>query len=112
MKKRILSVGALAITAALVSSVVAQTVTGKPEDNKLTPATGTFYVNVPPDPIPPNNLNNSNTKSLGIAIASNGNMIIGWEDDGDALTDFEAVWTLYDRNGTSISPNVLPFGAA
>jgi hypothetical protein len=91
---------------ALVSSAVAQSLTGKPEDNKLAARTGTFYVNPAPVTTPPDNLNNGSTESLGVAIANNGNVIIGWEDDGDGLTDFESVWTLYDPAGNAITTNV------
>lgn len=71
---------------------------GKPENNGLAAKTDTFYINTP------NTINNNQTESLGVAIASNGNVIIGWEDDGDALTDLEAVWTLFDNAGNSITP--------
>ena len=64
---------------------------GKPEDNGLAAKTATFYINTP------DTINNGNTESLGVAIANNGNVLVGWEDDGEALTDLEAVWT---RAGT------------
>lgn len=95
-----------AVAAAFVYSAAAQTLTGTPEDNKLATRTGTFYVNVPPLEIPPDNYNNGKTESLGVAIAANGNVLIGWEDDGDNITDFEAVWTLFDPSGASITPNM------
>ncbi|MCI0538678.1 MAG: CHRD domain-containing protein, partial [Verrucomicrobiales bacterium] len=75
------------------------TTPGQPEDNGLVGKTATFYINTP------DTLNNANTESLGVAIASNGNVIIGWEDDGEALTDLEAVWTMFDNSGQSITPN-------
>src|SRR5262249_52342886 len=31
------------------------------------------------------------------------NVLIGWEDDGSGLTDFEAVWTLFDGAGTLLT---------
>src|SRR5262249_7328803 len=34
---------------------------------------------------------------------NNGNVIVAWEDDGDALTDLEAVWTMYNSAGQSIT---------
>ncbi len=71
---------------------------GLPEDNGLSPRTDRAFINTP------DTINNSSTESLGVAIASNGNIIIGWEDDGDGLTDLEAVWTLFDSNGNSITP--------
>src|SRR5262249_27673434 len=52
---------------------------------------------------PPDTFNNGETESLGVAIANNGNVLIGWEDDGSGLTDFEAVWTLYNGTGTLLT---------
>jgi hypothetical protein len=108
MIKRIpaISITALGLAAALVSSAVAQVVTGTPEANRLSGRTGTFYVNPVPDTTPPDNVNNGNSESIGVAIAASGNVIIGWEDDGGDLLDLEAVWTLYDPVGNSITPNV------
>lgn len=83
----------------LSASVLAQALPGTPEANGLTPVSETFYINTT------DTVNNNNTESLGIAIARNGNVIIGWEDDGDALTDLEAVWTLFDRDGKPITPD-------
>ncbi|MFB3785026.1 MAG: hypothetical protein ACE15F_01515 [bacterium] len=77
----------------------AQSLPGNPEDNGLTPKTSTLYINTP------DTINNTSTESLGAAIANNGNILIGWEDDGDGVTDLEAVWTLFDANGTSITPD-------
>ena len=74
----------------------AQTEPGKPEDNGLTPKTATFYINTP------DTINNSSTESLGVAIANNGNILIGWEDDGDGWFDYEAVWVVYKQDGTPI----------
>ncbi|MCW5556436.1 MAG: hypothetical protein KIT22_01095 [Verrucomicrobiae bacterium] len=70
---------------------------GAPEDNGLVPVTETFYINTP------DTINNNNTESLGIAIARNGNVLIGWEDDGDELSDLEAVWTLFGPDGTPLT---------
>jgi hypothetical protein len=70
---------------------------GLPEDSGLTPKTATFYVNGG------DSINNNKTESLGVAITSNGNIVIGWEDDGDALTDLEAVWTLYNTSGAPLT---------
>ncbi|MGC9329849.1 MAG: hypothetical protein ACP5I1_19595, partial [Candidatus Hinthialibacter sp.] len=73
---------------------------GLPEDNGLTPDTGRIFINTPPDLV-----NNGSTESLGVAIASNGNIIIGWEDDGNPpLDDLESVWTLFDSAGNWITP--------
>jgi hypothetical protein len=70
---------------------------GPPEDNGLTPVSGTFYVNTE------TTINNGRLESLGVAIANNGNVLIGWEDDGSGLTDLEAVWTLFDRAGNLLT---------
>lgn len=67
---------------------------------KFTPTTPTFYINTP------DTLNNGKTESIGVSIASNGNVIIGWEDDGDGLSDQEAVWTLFDPSGKQINPEL------
>lgn len=72
---------------------------GKPEENGLQPVGETVYINTP------DTINNGKSESIGIAIARNGNVVVGWEDDGDALQDNEAVWTLFDRDGKSISPD-------
>ena len=94
---------AAVVTAAWVGSAVAQTLPGAPEDNGMAPKTGTIYVNS--QEFVPETINNTKTESLGVAVANNGNVIVGWEDDGSDLTDLEAVWTLYDSAGTSITPN-------
>ena len=39
-----------------------------------------------------------------MAIAANGNVIIGWEDDGSGIADFESVWSLFDSNGNLLTP--------
>lgn len=75
------------------------TLPGAPEENGLQPASETFFINTS------DTINNGSTESLGVAIARNGNVIIGWEDDGDALTDLEAVWTLFSRDGVSLTPD-------
>ena len=72
---------------------------GKPEDNGVKPVSDTVYVNTS------DTINNTKTESLGIGIARNGNVIVGWEDDGDALTDLEAVWTLVSDTGALITPD-------
>jgi hypothetical protein len=83
-------------------SALAQTPPGAPEANGLTPKTDTIFINRKTFEI--DQINNGNTESLGVAIASGGNVIVGWEDDGDGLQDIEAVWTLYDSAGQSITP--------
>lgn len=65
--------------------------------NPLTPITNSIYINIP------DAINNNSTESIGVSIASNSNVIIGWEDDGDDLNDLEAVWTLWDTNGNLLT---------
>ncbi len=72
---------------------------GKPEDNGVIPLGDTIYVNTL------DTINNSKTESLGVGIARNGNVLVGWEDDGSDLTDLEAVWTLFTREGTQLTPD-------
>lgn len=84
------------------SSLLAQQVPGAPEENGLTPKTETTYVNRQTADI--TTLNNNSTESLGIAIANGGNVLIGWEDDGDEIQDLEGVWTMFDSAGVSITP--------
>lgn len=91
----------VAVAAALSAASIWAQSPGNPEDNGVTPITATFYVNTP-DTI----LNLANrTESIGIGITRNSNVIIGWENDGDALTDLEAVWTLYSRDGVQLTPD-------
>lgn len=89
----------LVLTFILGINAAAQTVPGAPEENGLKPKTDTIYINVPPD-----DQNNGNVESLGVAIAANGNVLVGWEDDGDGLADFEAIWTLFGPDGTRLTP--------
>lgn len=91
----------------LCAAAVAQDIPipGLPEENGLTPVSETIYVNLP------SIHNNGNTESLGVAIASNGNILVGWEDDGEsALLDTEAIWTLFDPQGKSITPETTVTG--
>lgn len=97
----------LAVLAAFSIPMSAQPVPGLPEDHGLTPKSETIYVNrlTPEGTV----INNGKTESLGVAIASGGNVIVGWEDDAvDAeatpLLDLEAVWTIYDSAGVSLTP--------
>lgn len=107
MKPKLVGITIVVGTAMCLSTAIAQLVTGTPQDNKLVPRSNTFYVNVPPDTTPPDNVNNNKTESLGVAISSSGNVIIGWEDDGDGLTDWEAVWTMYNPLGQPITPDTV-----
>ncbi len=64
----------------------------------LIPKTPTFYVNT-------NYVNNGDGESEGVAIANNGNVIIGWEDDGAAdITYIAGAWSIFDGNGNLITP--------
>ena len=72
--------------AACVISASAQQLPGAPDTNGLTPRTATIYINGTNGP------NFASTESIGVAIANNGNVMVGWED-GDA------VWTLFDADG-------------
>jgi hypothetical protein len=66
-------------------------------ENGLVPVTDTFYVNT-------NYTQNGSSESLGVTIAANGNVLIGWEDDGAGIQDFEAAWTLFDGTGAMLTP--------
>lgn len=87
------------LSVALAQSATAQSKPGNPEDNGLLPKSATFYANESADDV-----NNGKTESLGVAIANNGNVLIGWEDDGDGISDAEAIWTLFNSSGVSITP--------
>ncbi len=96
----------LAVFTALIATTQAQKLPGLPETNGLTPKSVTIYVNTLASP---DNINNGNTESLGVALANGGNVIVGWEDDAEdssltPLQDIEAVWTMYDSAGVSITP--------
>jgi hypothetical protein len=80
------------------------TAPGDPSANGLLPKSDTLYVNrLSPDSTA---VNNGNTESLGVAIANGGNIIVGWEDDGDEVSDQEGVWTMFDSAGLSITPDI------
>lgn len=86
------------------TAVLGQVLPGIPEDSAVVPKTATTFINRITGNI--TTINNGGTESLGVAIANNGNVIVGWEDDGDGLADIEAVWTMFDSAGSSITPNV------
>ncbi len=88
-----------------VVAAVAQVAPGAPEANGLTPKSDTIYINRLTSEI--QTINNGNTESLGVAVANGGNVIVGWEDDGSGVTDIEAVWTMLDSTGVSITPDTL-----
>src|ERR1041385_3798114 len=88
-----------AVLALGVSWSAAQGVPVSPEDAGLSPKTSTLFINLP------SILNNDSTESLGVAVGQNGNVMVGWEDDGDGITDLEAVWTLFDATGAPVTPD-------
>ncbi len=77
----------------------AATKPGLAEANGLEPLGPTVYVN-PGD----TTQNNGKVESLGVGVIANGNVVVGWEDDGDGLTDQEAVWTVYNPAGVAQTP--------
>jgi hypothetical protein len=88
MKTRILGLVATGLGALLGQA--------QPATSGLIPKTPTFYVNT-------NCVNNWNGESDGVAIADNGNVLVGWEDDGDDILDMEAVWSLFDNAGNRLT---------
>mgnify|MGYP006967017177 FL=1 len=86
------------ITAVGCQSISAQVIPVPPESSGLQPRSTTVYLNNL------DTLNNFNTEAVGVAIADNGNVLVGWEDDGEGLDDLRAVWTLLDPAGQSITP--------
>src|SRR5688572_28127228 len=103
MKSKLLSKALVIAAGMLAPSLWAQApgVPGRPEDNGATPLSNTAYINVP------TTVNNNSTESVGVAITSNENIVVGWEDDGDGVTDLEAVWTLFDKAGNHLTPNTV-----
>jgi hypothetical protein len=89
-----------ALTACALSAVAQQVLPGAPELNGLIPKTGTGYVNG----TNAYSINNHGSEALSVDIANNGNVIVGWEDDGSGLADIESVWTLLDPLGQLITP--------
>ena len=73
-------------------SLLGQAVPGAPENNGVQPTGDTVYVNTANGA----DINNSSTESIGVAIARNGNVVVGWEDDGGDLSDLQATWTLFN----------------
>src|SRR5437016_4321296 len=95
MKKFVLT---LILTAAATSFSWAQV--GYWPNAGLTPRTATIDVNT--------NYNNNSLETGDISITSNTNVVLAWEDDDGGLLDFEAVWTLFDRNGNLlIAPTTI-----
>lgn len=92
------------MTLALAGGAAAfgQDVTGTVESNQLAARSATFYVNSSAT------INNASTESLGVAITSSGDVVIGWEDDAENETELNylgAVWTLYSGGGISVTPD-------
>src|ERR1051325_1913367 len=83
-----------------VSWTAAQTPVA-PENAGLVPKTSTLFINLP------SIINNDSTESLGVAVGQSGNVMIGWEDDGDGSTDLEGVWTMIDSTGAPVTPNTI-----
>ncbi len=71
-----------------------------PEAGGVQPTGDTVFINTQ-DGV---NINNGRTESLGIGIARNGNVLVGWEDDGDALNDLQATWTILDGQNQPLTP--------
>ena len=90
------------IAAAGVQLASAQEIPGTPESSGLQPRSATVYINNL------DTINNFNTESLGVAIAGNGNVIVGWEDDADedVITYLGAVWTVLGPPAASTEPPV------
>lgn len=88
----------LLATASATSLSLAQV--GAPSDAGLIPRTPTIDVNT--------NYPNHVVETGDISITANFNVVPCWEDDGAAgtITDWEAVWTLYNSNGVLIMPGV------
>ena len=99
MRYQFLSAAAAAVACVFTAS--AQVLPGAPETNGVTPKTATAYVNGA------NTVNNLSTESLSIDLAGNGNLIVGWEDDGSDINSLLGVWTLLDPNGVMITPQTV-----
>lgn len=94
----------IAIAASSIGAL-AQNYPGAPADNGLTPKTSTIYVNS--QGTDPTTINNGNAEAIGVAIAGNGNVIVGWEDDNNDYpsVDLEGVWTIYNSSGAQVTTN-------
>src|SRR5262245_30022235 len=79
---------------------VASLAQGQTVTSGLIPKTSTFYVNT-------NYYNNGGGESPGVDIAANGNVIIGWEDDGSGIYDFESAWSVFSANGLRLTPQTV-----
>ncbi|HXJ72219.1 MAG TPA: hypothetical protein VNM37_05185, partial [Candidatus Dormibacteraeota bacterium] len=103
MKTPAVFLTAIALNSLAIAPLVHAGAPGAPEANGLIPRSATIYVN-PAD----STINNNAVGSAGVAIANDGNVIIGW---GDAVQTSpltlvglqRGVWTIYDINGTSLT---------
>ena len=93
MKKSLVTLIATAFGASLSLAQL-----GVPSDAGLIARTPTIDVNT--------NNPNSNIETGDISITANFNVVPCWEDDGSGITDWEAVWTVYNINGVRITPTV------
>ncbi len=82
------------------SAFAQATVPAAPEAGGVQPVSDTVFLNTQDG----NSINNGATESLGIGIARNGNVIVGWEDDGADLNDLQATWTLLDGTSQPLTP--------
>jgi len=94
----------IAIAASSISAL-AQNYPGAPDGNGLTPKTSTIYVNS--QGTDSTTINNGNSEAIGVAIAGNGNVIVGWEDDNNdyPTIDLESAWTMYNSSGVQVTTN-------
>lgn len=89
--KTTVTVLTIILTVLTSSLCFAGTGVGQPQSSGLIPYTGTHFANT-------NFYDNGGAESDNLAIAANGNVIVGWEDDGGGIYDFEGVWSLFDLN--------------
>jgi len=95
-----------AAAAILAGALSASASPGAPEANGLVPQIATLYINGT------NNINNTNTESIGVGIAGSGNVLVAWQDetDNESYTwanftrTLSATWTMFDSQGNSITP--------
>ena len=101
MKRTIVTLAVLALAGAY--GMAADPV--DPSTVGLTPRTATIYVTT--------NYNNGSLDAVDIDINSDTNVVVGFEDDinllGNSLSmrHWAANWMLYDRDGNSLTPEVL-----
>lgn len=91
-------------------TALSQTIPGGPETNGLTPVTPTTYVNGPEPLSGQIWFNNNHSENTGVGIAENGNIIIGWEDDGPDIVNMSAVWTFFSPAGEVLITDPVSHG--